>query len=93
MAQLGVTNIGTPAANTSTNQLATTAFAKGEDSVLANPKAMSQGVSMTAAASGSTGITVADNDNIDFGTGNFTLVWRGSLPNWTPADAVYFAIK
>jgi hypothetical protein len=43
-----------------------------------------QAVNMTAAASGSSGIAVADNDNIDFGTGNFTLVWRGSLPDWTP---------
>lgn len=53
--------------------------------VIANPKAPSQGVNMTAAASGSTGITVADNANIDFGTGNFTLVWMGSLPDWTPS--------
>jgi hypothetical protein len=45
----------------------------------------SRWVDMTYAASGSSGITVADNDNIDFGTGNFTLVWRGSLPDWTPA--------
>lgn len=44
-----------------------------------------QGVALTAAASGSSGITVADNDNIDFGTGNFTLVWKGSLPDWTPS--------
>ncbi len=48
-----------------------------------NPKMTAQAVNMTAAASGSSGITVADNDNIDFGTGNFTLVWRGSLPDWT----------
>ena len=38
---------------------------------------------MTAAASGSTGIQIADNDNIDFGTGNFTLTWKGSLPSWS----------
>lgn len=42
-------------------------------------------VQMTYAASGSSGITVADNDNIDFGTGNFTLVWKGALPDWTPS--------
>jgi len=35
-------------------------------------------VSMTAAASGSSGITVADDDDIDFGTGNFTIHWEGS---------------
>ncbi len=53
------------------------------DSIV-NPKLPSQAVNMTAAAAGSSGITVADNDNIDFGTGNFTLVWRGSLLDWTP---------
>jgi hypothetical protein len=48
---------------------------------------------MTAAASGSSGITVADNDNVDFGTGNFTLVWKGSLPDWTPSAFVVLATK
>ncbi len=58
-----------------------------------NPKALAQGVALTAAASGSSGITVADNDNIDFGTGNFTLVWKGSLPDWTPAEDAYLITK
>ena len=62
-------------------------------SSMVNPKAMSQGVSMTYAASGSSGITVADNDNIDFGTGNFTLVWKGSLPDWTPSASVILITK
>lgn len=44
-----------------------------------------QGVVTTYAASGSTGIQIADNDNLDFGTGDFTLIWKGSLPDWTPA--------
>jgi hypothetical protein len=52
-----------------------------------------QSVNMTAAASGSTGIVVADNDNINFGTGNFTLVWRGSLPDWTPSVDTTLLIK
>ncbi|HHT9145627.1 MAG TPA: hypothetical protein ACFYD4_08105 [Candidatus Wunengus sp. YC61] len=54
-------------------------------SSMTNPKSLFQSVAITAAASGSSGITVADNDNIDFGTGHFTLVWRGSLPDWTPS--------
>jgi len=58
-----------------------------------NPKGMAQGVHMTAAASGSNGIQVADDDNIDFGTGNFTLVWRGSLPDWTPVAEQYLNHK
>lgn len=39
----------------------------------------------TYAASGSSGITVADNVNIQALTGNFTLRWKGALPDWTPA--------
>ncbi len=70
--------------NLSTNQTASTAFAKSQDAVLA--RLPNQAVNMTAAASGSSGIVIADNDNIDFGTGNFTLVWRGGLPDWTPSS-------
>lgn len=49
-------------------------------------------VTMTYAASGSSGITVADNDNIDFGTGNFTIRWKGALPDWTPDSGNSFLI-
>jgi hypothetical protein len=50
-------------------------------------------VTMTAADSGSSGINVVDNDDIDFGTGNFTLVWKGSLPDWTPGAEQTFIRK
>ena len=73
--------------NTSSTLLATTAFAKSQDAVLHRDP--DQGVALTAAASGSSGITVADNDNIDFGTGNFALVWKGSLPDWTIITALF----
>jgi hypothetical protein len=43
-------------------------------------------VSMTSATSGSNGIQVLDDDDIDFGTGNFTIHWEGALPDWTPAS-------
>ncbi len=43
-------------------------------------------VSMTAAASGSSGITVADDDDIDFGTGDFTIHVETALPDFTPAS-------
>ncbi len=76
----------TPSDNTATTQIATTAFAKSQDAVL--KREPDQAVNMTAAAGGSSGITVADNDNIDFGTGNFTLVWKGSLPDWTPSAGI-----
>jgi hypothetical protein len=89
--------LGTPASGTLTNcttatasdndadtSLASTAFVKSQIANDSNPKAMAQGVALTAAASGSSGITVADDDNLDMGTGNFTLIWKGSLPDWTP---------
>jgi hypothetical protein len=77
--------------NDATTQLATTAFVKSQDAILARDP--DQGVTMTAAASGSSGITVADNDNVDFGTGNFALVWKGSLPDWTPSAEIYLMSK
>ena len=81
----------TEADNNATTQLATTEFAKSQDAVLA--RLPDQAVNMTYAAIGSSGISVADNDNINFGTGNFTLVRRGSLPDWTPSMTVYFFDK
>jgi hypothetical protein len=72
---------------TDTARTTTPAGVAGAMAVQTNPLAKSQGVHMTYAASGSSGITVADNDNIDFGTGDFTLVWRGALPDWTPSAA------
>jgi hypothetical protein len=47
-----------------------------------NPLQLSSRVAMTAAASGSNGIQVLDNEQVNFGTGNFTLHWEGSLPVW-----------
>ena len=58
-----------------------------------NPTAIAQSINMTEASSGSNGIQVADNANIDFGTGNFTLHWEGSLPDWTPGTNQYLCIK
>jgi hypothetical protein len=69
--------------NTSTTQVATTAFV---NSAVASKAKQSQAVNLTAAASGSNGIQVADNDNIDPGTGNFAITFRGSLPDWTVAS-------
>lgn len=50
-----------------------------------SPLAKAIRVVMTGATSGSTGIRVADNANLDVGTGDFTIVWRGALPDWTPS--------
>ncbi len=59
--------------------------------VAVNPKAMSQGVALTAAAISP--IVVADNTNIRFGIGNLALVWCGSLPTYTPASDVVLLDK
>jgi len=64
---------------------ATTAFVQSQIANNNNPTAIAQSINLTAASSGSNGIQVADNANIDFGTGNFTLHWEGSLPDWTPS--------
>ncbi len=69
--------------NTATTQAATTAFAKSQDAVLAREP--DQAVALTAADSGSSGITVADNDNLDMGTGNFAPYFNGLVPDFTPA--------
>lgn len=68
-----------------TTKVATDAYVDATAALSRNSKAFAQGVNLTYAGSGSTGIVVADNDNIDFGTGNFTIVWMGSLPDWTPS--------
>jgi len=42
-------------------------------------------VAMTSATSGSNGVQVADNANLDMATNDFTLHWEGSLPDYTPS--------
>ncbi len=81
----------TAADNTSTTQLATTAFAKSEDAVLHRDP--DQAVNLTAAASGSSGITVADNDNIDFDTSSFFVHLKCLLPDWTSSDPQWLLTK
>uniref|UniRef100_A0A6M3KXB5 Lectin/glucanase superfamily protein n=1 Tax=viral metagenome TaxID=1070528 RepID=A0A6M3KXB5_9ZZZZ len=82
----------TAADNTSTTQIATTAFAKAADAAVVNPKAFAQGIRMTAGTTAG-GIAVADNDNIDFGTGNFTFACLVSVPDWTPSSINYLLYK
>jgi hypothetical protein len=55
-------------------------------------RAPNQGVALTYAASG-TGIQVADNDNIDFGTGNFFGVIHVLLADYTPSAEVVLEQK
>lgn len=50
-----------------------------------NPLARAVRVAMTGASSGSRGWLVADNAEINLGTGDFTLHWDGSLPSFSGA--------
>ena len=63
------------------------------NSAIKNPLAHAQGIKMTYAASGSGGIVVADNAHTDLGTGNFTVVFIGSLLDWTPSVTSYLFEK
>jgi len=81
----------TEADNNSSTQLATTKFVKKEIGVLVRKP--DQAVNLTYAASGSSGITVANNDNINSGIGNFTQVWRGRIPDWTPGGIASFFLS
>lgn len=57
-----------------------------------NMASMSQGVHTEVSGSVG-GIKVPDNINNNLGVEDFTLIWRGSLPDWTPAGETYFAAK
>ena len=86
--------IGTALAdNDSDASGATTAFVQSQIANNNNPTAIAQSINMTAAASGSNGIAVNDNANINLDTGNFTLHWEGSLPNRPPSAAVVLMQK
>jgi hypothetical protein len=58
-----------------------------------NPLARAIAVQMTAAASGSNGIQQLSNVQNNFGIGDFTLHWEGSLPDWTPSVSQVFIWK
>lgn len=53
-----------------------------------NPKAIAQGIFMTGY--GSSGIAVAKNSNTDVGTGAFSISYKGSLYDYTPAASTRF---
>jgi hypothetical protein len=92
----GVVELATQAevlAGTDTSRAVVSVDLHAKIAVEKNPLSMAQGIAMTYAASGSSGIQVADNDNTDFGTGNFALRWKGSLPDWTPSLPVKFFYK
>lgn len=63
------------------------------DTALTNSKPVTQAVHQTYAGSASTGIYVADATNINFGILSFSLLWRGSLPDWTPSVNVQLVYK
>jgi hypothetical protein len=58
-----------------------------------NPLARAVQVAITAATSASNGIQQLTNTQNNFGTGNFALQWRGSVPDWTPTANVILLNK
>jgi len=54
-----------------------------------NSRVMNQGVHMSAAAAGSTGITIANNVNIQPNTKNFSMFWTGNVADWVSTDTSF----
>lgn len=93
---VGVAELATVAesiAGTDTARIVTAQGNAASEAVIKNPLMPTQAVNMTAAGSGSNGITVSDDADIDFGTKSFTLNWRGYLPDYTPSADVVLAKK
>ena len=80
-------------AGTDTASAMTPADVAAKVAVDVNLRAMSQGVAMTAAGSGSSGIAVGDDDDLDMGTGNFAPYFCGIIPDVTPATNIILAQK
>ena len=88
-------NNSTSSANASAASAAAAAAIVNISSVttFTNPLARAVQVSITAATSASNGIQQLTNVQNNFGTGNFALQWRGSVPDWTPAADVILLNK
>lgn len=69
--------------------LSTTAWTQTQIATANNPSAISQGIVLTSATSGSTGLLVSDNTNINFGTGNFTIDIVVSVQDWTTVNYLF----
>jgi hypothetical protein len=67
--------------------------ARGPLHLQKTPLARAVQVAITAATSASNGIQQLTNTQNNFGTGNFALQWRGSVPDWTPAANVILLNK
>jgi len=84
----GVVELATVAEAVAGTDTARVVTAEGAHAAIAmdkNPLALAQGIHMIAAASGSNGIAVADNANIDNGTGPFTLSCKRNLASYVVA--------
>lgn len=88
-----ITLADTIADNTWDTKAVTTKSAQGQLAAKASPLTLSQAVCTTYVGSGSNGISISSNDNLSFGIGDFTLVWKGSLSNWTPTTEAFLLEK
>lgn len=55
---------------------------------IVNPLLLDQSINMTYTSSGSSGIQVVNNNNINFGTNSFSLHCVIKVPDWTPAAEI-----
>lgn len=91
----GVAELATTAeaiAGTDTSRIVTPAGLAAAQAVISNPKAIAQAISMTA-TSGSTGIKVATDDDLNMATNNFGFACMDALPDITPSADVILAQK
>jgi len=91
----GVVELATQAevlAGTDTSRAVVPVDLAAAQAVVSNPKAMAQGVHLTASSTVGS-LTVADDDDIDFGTGNCFFQADVALPDFTPSATVYLFYK
>ncbi len=77
---------------TDTSRATTSQGVAAAQAIVSNPKEMAQGVHLTASSTVG-GLVVADDDDIDFGTGNCFFQADVSLPDFTPSATVYLFYK
>lgn len=85
----GVVELATVAeavAGTDTSRAVTADGVAAAVAQAAASRGIEQAVLTSYAASGNTGLYIGDDAEIDFGTKDFSLLWRGSLPDWTPLN-------
>jgi hypothetical protein len=80
------------ATGTDTSRITTPQGAAAAIAIHKNPLSFAQGIYLTSSAS-VTGLTIADNANLEIGPYDVAIWWVGSIPDWTPAGDVILLRK